>query len=125
MIEITRDEEKHTGPACYREHKHKGRPSSVTVMCPYGHLVTVVDPWAGSTWQCKASFGDDIVTCHGALRPNARPYPFKDTFLGRVKERGYTSIGAVGLGLFLVFAALEGIARFGGHEAELVTMMAR
>lgn len=82
-ITITRDEHKHTGPACYRQH---GR--GVTVLCPYGHLVTTVEMWAGSAWEASAAFGDDVVTCHGKLAASAEPYPFRDTFLGCGKLEG-------------------------------------
>ncbi len=79
-LEVTRDDEKHTGHACYRAHAD-GR---VTVLCPYGHLVSSVAPgqWGGSVWHARSSFGDDVVTCHGRLAPSAKPYPFKDTALG-------------------------------------------
>ena len=78
-IEVTRDENKHTGPACYRA----GKRGRVTVLCPYGHLVATVERWAGSTWEARAAWGDDIVTCHGALAADAKPYPFRDTFMGQ------------------------------------------
>lgn len=80
QITVERDEKVHSGPACYRQHKS----GTVTVMCPYGHYVDSIAPgmWGESVWSTRAAWGDDIVTCHGALKPDARPYPFTDTFTG-------------------------------------------
>lgn len=80
-VVVNRDETSHTGPACYRSH----RGGRVTVLCPYGHFVDTVGPgqWATSSWAMRASWGHDVVTCRGALKPDAEPYPFPDTFLGR------------------------------------------
>lgn len=80
-ITVERNEKSHTGPACYRQRRDGG----VTVMCPYGHLVRSIAPgeWAGSIQEQQAGWGEDIVTCHGALAPDAKPYPFSDTFIGK------------------------------------------
>ena len=79
-LEITRTETEHRGHACYRQRRDGG----VTVMCPYGHLVDNVAPrhWGTSVWSHRAAWGEDVVTCHGKLLPNAVPYPFNDTFVG-------------------------------------------
>lgn len=83
-IEVKRDEKSHSGPACYRRHKD----GSVTVMCPYGHYVASVAPgaWANSVWSVRSAWGEDIVTCSGALAPDAKPYPFSDTFVGKPRK---------------------------------------
>ena len=84
MITIDRTDTEHSGPACYRAHKD----GAITVLCPYGHYVEHIaaGQWATSSWSSRASWGDDRVTCHGALANDAQPYPFNDTFLGQGKR---------------------------------------
>lgn len=80
MLEVTRNEKEHRGHACYRTNKD----GSTSVLCPYGHLIDVVPKgmWARSAWLLRSSYGHDIVTCSGRLKPDAEPYPFPDCALG-------------------------------------------
>ena len=56
---------------------HTGKPivrtspdgKRVTVLCPYGHLVTAIPmkEWAGSALEARVGHPDCVVECRGAL----------------------------------------------------------
>lgn len=50
----------------------RGTGGRTLVLCPYGHLVDVVErgQWATSVWSVRVGWGE-VVTCHGVL-PRAK-----------------------------------------------------